>query len=70
VSFTCPICGRESEERIRDDGRVVIHECASCGNLVGAYLKEYYDLLRNFFKRYRLDRFKPQPPDWARSSES
>jgi len=64
--FTCPVCGKESTKRRREEGDVVLYECASCGSLVSAYLKDYDNMLRSFFNRYKLDRFKPAPPDYVR----
>ena len=59
----CPFCNRSIEEVKREEGNIIIYECPECGNLLAAYLKEYHDLLRNFFKRYRLDTFRPKLPE-------
>jgi ribosomal protein L37AE/L43A len=67
AKFICPHCGKESQEDKYEDSKIVIYECALCGSLVAAYLKEYHDLLRGFFKRYKLNRFKPEHPSWVKS---
>jgi ribosomal protein L37AE/L43A len=66
TKFTCPFCGKNAEEVKREMENVIICECSICGSIIGAYLKELYDFLRNFFKRYELRTFRPEPPTWVR----
>lgn len=67
--FICPFCGRNSQEVKREGDRIVMYECSLCGSLTAAYLKEFHDLLKEFFKRYRLDTFEPKPPTWIKRGE-
>lgn len=67
--FICPVCGRESTKKRREEGDISLYECLLCGSLISAYLKKYENVLKSFFDRYRLDRFKPTPPDWIRRKE-
>jgi transcription elongation factor Elf1 len=60
--FICPVCGRESTKKCREEGNVVLYECSLCGSLISAYLKNYNNILKSFFDRYKLDKFKPHPP--------
>jgi hypothetical protein len=58
--MSCPWCGEELKivKEMFNNGRVVVHKCQRCGNIVGAYLKEMEDYLLSLFKKYT---FTPEP---------
>jgi uncharacterized Zn finger protein len=69
TQFTCPFCGKESQEVKRDSGKVVTYECSLCGSLTAAYLGEFHNLLRGFFNRHEMKTYKATPPDWVKTGK-